>query len=168
MVISIIYLIISFMLDNFMSNIFPSTLSNISFFTTIYIVISLVVIYPYFSNEKKYYLLLIIFGVFFDVLYTGTFILNMVIFLCIGFCVKMFNNVFPENIITTNVISFISVCLYHVLSFVILSLVSSVSYDIMLLISIIIHSFIMTILYTSVSYFCMKYIYKKFNIRYIK
>ena len=96
MIISIIYLIISFILDNFMSNIFPSTLSNISYFSTIYIIISFVIIYPYFSKENKYYLLLIIFGVLFDVLYTGTFILNMVIFLCIGFCIKMLNNISPE------------------------------------------------------------------------
>ena len=73
MIISIIYLVLSFILDNFMSNIFPSTLTNISYFTTIYIIISFVIIYPYFNNEKKYYILLIIFGLLFDILYTGIF-----------------------------------------------------------------------------------------------
>ena len=168
MIISVIYLIISFILDNFMSNIFPSTLSNISYFTTIYIVISFTVIYPYFSNEKKYYLLLIIFGILFDVLYTGTFILNMIIFLCIGFIIKLLNTIFPDNVFTTNMISVISVCSYHILSFIILSLVGGIDYGIMLLINIIIHSFIMTILYTSISCCCMKFIYSKFNIKYIK
>ena len=168
MITTIIYLVLSFILDNFMSNIFPSTLTDISYFTTIYIIISFVIIYPYFSNEKKYYILLMIFGLLFDVLYTGTFILNMVIFLCIGFCIKMLNNIFPENIVTTNVISIVSICLYHILSFIILSIVSGIDYDIMLLINIIIHSFIMTILYTTISYFSMKFVYKKFNVRYIK
>ena len=68
MVISIIYLIISFLFDNFMSNIFPSTLGNVSYFTTIYVIISLVIIYPYYGNEKKYYILAIIFGLLFRII----------------------------------------------------------------------------------------------------
>ena len=84
MIISVIYLIISFILDNFMSNIFPSTLNNISYFTTIYIIISFVIIYPYFGNEKKYYLLIIMFGLLFDILYTGTFVFNLVLFLVLS------------------------------------------------------------------------------------
>lgn len=47
MIISIIYLVISFLLEGIMSNIFPSTLSNISYFTTIYIIISFAIIYPF-------------------------------------------------------------------------------------------------------------------------
>lgn len=168
MITTIIYLVLSFILDNFMSNIFPSTLTDISYFTTIYIIISFVIIYPYFSNEKKYYILLMIFGLLFDVLYTGTFILNIVLFLVIGIFVKILNNVFPENVFTTNIISVIVISLYHILSFIILSLVGSISYDFMLLVNIIIHSVIMTIIYTSISYFGMKYIYSKFNIKQIK
>lgn len=168
MIISIIYLVLSFILDNFMSNIFPSTLTNISYFTTIYIIISFVILYSYFNSEKKYYILLIIFGLLFDILYTGTFIFNMVIFLVIGLVIKILNNLFPENIVTTNLISIISIILYHVISFIILNLVSSINYDFMLLINIIIHSIIMTIIYTSISYFSIRYIFNKFNIKQIK
>ena len=168
MVISIIYMILSFILDNFMSSIFPSTLSNISIFTTIYIIISFVIIYPYFTNKKKYYLLLIIFGLLFDILYTSTFILNMVIFLTIGIIIKILNNNFPENIITTNVISIITISTYHILSYIILSMVSNINYNILLLINIIIHSIIMTITYTTISYYILKIIMSKLNIKQIK
>lgn len=168
MIVSIIYLVLSFILDNFMSNIFPSTLSDISYFTTIYIIISFIIIYPYFSNEKKYYLLVIIFGLLFDIIYTGTFILNMFIFIVLGILIKILNNVFPENAFTTNIISVIVISGYHILSFIILSIVGSVNYDFMLLINIVLKSIIMTIIYTSISYFGMKYIYNKFNIKQIK
>ncbi len=168
MIISIIYLVLSFILDNFMSNIFPSTLTVISYFTTIYIIIAFGIIYPYFGNEKKYYILLIIFGFLFDILYTGTFILNVVLFLVLGILIKMLNGVFPANVFTTNIISFINIVLYHVLSFIILSLVSGIKYDFMLLINIIIHSIFMTFIYSSVSYFSIKFIYGRFNIKQIK
>lgn len=151
-----------------MSNIFPSTLTDISYFTTIYIIIAFGIIYPYFGNEKKYYILLIIFGFLFDILYTGTFILNVVLFLVLGMLIKMLNSVFPANVFTTNIISFINIVLYHVLSFIILSLVSGIKYDFMLLINIIIHSIFMTFIYSSVSYFSIKFIYGRFNIKQIK
>ena len=151
-----------------MSNIFPSTLNNISYFTTIYIIISLVIIYPYFSNEKKYYLLVIVFGLLFDILYTGTFIFNLVLFLVISMVIKLLNNIFPFNVFTTNFISVIAIGIYHILSFIILSLVSSVGYDFVLLINVIVRSVLMTVIYTSISYFVMKYIYGKFNVKQIK
>lgn len=168
MIVSIIYLLLSFILDNFMSNIFPSTLSDISYFTTIYIIISFVIIYPYFSNEKKYYLLVIIFGILFDILYTGTFVFNMFVFLILSILIKMLNNVFPENIFTTNIISIIVISGYHMLSFVIFSIVGSIDYDFMLLINIVIRSTLMTIVYTSISYYVMKFIYNRFNIKQVK
>lgn len=168
MIISIIYLVLSFILDNFMSNIFPSTLSMVSFFTTIYIIISFVIIYPYFSNEKKYYILLIVFGILFDILYTSTFVINMVLFFVLGIVIKILNNVFPNNIITTNLISVIVISFYHIISFIILVLFGNIDYEITLLFNIIIRSVIMTIIYTSISYYVMKFIYNRFNVKHIK
>lgn len=151
-----------------MSNFFPSTLSNISLFTTIYTIIGLVILYPHFNNDKKFYLLAIICGILFDILYTSTLMFNFVIFIIIGIMIKILYNVFPENVFMTNLISFIVIMLYHILCFIILSLLSNISYDFMLLINIITHSIIMTIIYTSISYYVIKFIYNKYGIKYIK
>lgn len=168
MIISILYLVISFLLEGIMSNIFPSTLSNISYFTTLYTIISFVIIYPYFDNDKKYYLLILIFGILFDVLYTSTFFINIFIFIIIGIIIKLLYNLFPENIFMTNIISYICIIIYHILSFIILVIVGYNDYDIMLLFNIIIHSIFMTIIYTSINYFIVKFMYNKFGIKYIK
>ena len=168
MIISILYLVISFLLEGIMSNIFPSTLSNISYFITIYTIISFVIIYPYFDNDKKYYLLILIFGILFDVLYTSTFFINIFIFIIIGIIIKLLYNLFPENIFMTNIISYICIIIYHILSFIILVIVGYNDYNIMLLFNIIIHSIFMTIIYTSISYFIIKFMYNKFGIKYIK
>ena len=168
MIISIIYLVISFILDNFMFNIFPNTLADVNIFSTIYILIAITIIYPYFSNEKKYYLLVVIFGILFDILYTGTFIFNMVLFLVLSIFVKMLNNIFPENVFTTNIISLVAISCYHILSFIVLSIVGNINYDFILLINIVLGSIIMTIIYTSISYYVMRCIYNRFNIKQIK
>ena len=152
MIVSIIYIIISFILENIMSNIFVTTLNNVSPFTTIYTIIALVVIYPYFASDKKYFLLVIIFGFLFDTIYTSTILLNLTIFLVISLLIKTLNNIISDNIIMTNIISLISVATYHILTFIILNIVTSKSYSIILLGKILTHSIIMTIIYTSISY----------------
>lgn len=168
MIVSIIYLVVSFILENVMASIFPATLGNISYFPTIYTIIALVVIYPYFANEKKYYTLVIIFGALFDILYTSTLLLNVVFFLLIALVIKILNTNMSDNIFTINVISIISIILYHLLSFIILNLETSQTYSLILLGNIITHSIIMTIIYTSISYVIIKLIYNKLDMKQVK
>ena len=168
MLLLIIYVLFSFLLEGFMSNIFASALTDVSYFTTIYTVISFVVIYPYFYNKKKYYILLIIFGILFDALYTSTFIVNVVIFLGIGFVIYLLNNILSDNIFMINIISIIAIITYHLLSFIILSIAGYANYSFLLLGRIIVHSIIMTIIYTSLSYLIIKTLFNRFDIKEIK
>ncbi len=161
MLISIIYLVISLFLEVIMSNFFSSTLSDASLFTTIYTIIGLVIIYPHFSNLKKYFLLTIFFGSLFGILYGCGFVFGLIIFLLIGLMIRFLYNVFPENVFMTNLISYISIFLYHLLSFVFLSVFSSISYSFMTLINILLGSIIMTIVYTSISYYIFLVIFNK-------
>lgn len=168
MLLLIIYVLFSFLLEGFMSNIFASSLTDVSYFTTIYTVISFVVIYPYFYNKKKYYILLIIFGILFDALYTSTFIVNVFIFLGIGFVIYLLNNILSDNIFMINIISIIAIITYHLLSFIILSIAGYANYSFLLLGRIIVHSIIMTIIYTSFSYLVIKTLFNRFDIKEIK
>ena len=168
MLLLIIYVLFSFLLEGFMSNIFASSLTDVSYFTTIYTVISFVVIYPYFYNKKKYYILLIIFGILFDALYTSTFIVNVFIFLGIGFVICLLNNILSDNIFMINIISIIAIITYHLLSFIILSIAGYANYSFLLLGRIIVHSIIMTIIYTSLSYLVIKTLFNRFDIKEIK
>lgn len=168
MLLLIIYVLFSFLLEGFMSNIFASSLTDVSYFTTIYTVISFVVIYPYFYNKKKYYILLIIFGILFDALYTSTFIVNVFIFLGICFVIYLLNNILSDNIFMINIISIIAIITYHLLSFIILSIAGYANYSFLLLGRIIVHSIIMTIIYTSLSYLVIKTLFNRFDIKEIK
>jgi len=168
MILTLIYLIFSFILESFMSNIFTSTFSSISIFSTIYTIIALVVVYPFFYNDKKYYIIVLIFGFLFDMIYTSTIPFNMFVFLVMGIVIKMLYNYFPSNIFMTNIISIVSIITYHVVSFIILSIIGYADYSIVLLGNIIIHSILMTIIYTSISYLIINFIYNRYNIKMIK
>ncbi len=168
MLLLFIYVLFSFFIEGFMSNIFASTLTDISYFTTIYTIISIAVVYSYFYNKKKYFILVFIFGFLFDVLYTSTFLVNICIFLVIGFVIYVLNNILSDNVFIINIISMISIILYHILSFVILSITNYANYSFLLLFNIIIHSIVMTIIYTSISYFIVRFLFDRFDLKEVK
>ena len=159
MIVAIIYIIISFLLDGLMSNLLPFNLVDPSYLKTIYSVISLVIIYNYFDNKQKYLKILIVLGIFFDIVYTNTFILNIVVFLVIYIILSIVDYIIPTNIITINIKSISCIFLYHILTYITLLLANYNSYSIKLLGIILLRSIIMTIIYTSISYLIMNKIY---------
>jgi len=168
MIIATIFLIISFLFEGLISNYISSSFSSLNLFSTLYTLIALVVIYPYFYNEKKYYILLIIFGLLLDIVYTNTFMLNIFLFIIISLIIKILNFILPENILMMNLISIFSVILYHTLSYVILTVINYNTYPISLLLDICINSIIMTVIYTSVIYFLAKVLFNKFDMKQIR
>lgn len=168
MLVAIIYTIISFFLDGIISNYVSINIINPSYLRTIYSVISLVIIYQYFSNDSKYLSILIITGLFFDIVYTNTFLLNIVIFIVIYLVLKKIDYIIPNNLLTINIKSIICISIYHILSYIILLITHYNSYSINLLFIILIRSIIMTIIYTTISYIIIKKIYKYLDIQKIR
>lgn len=148
----IIYVIISFLLDCVMSCFTPINLVDPSLFRTIYSIISLVVIFNYFENNKKYLTILIILGILFDIIYTNTFLLNIILFFVISLILKELDYFLPNNLFTINIKALISIWSYHLLSYLILLMVHYNIYTFNLLIIILVRSIIMTIIYTTISY----------------
>jgi len=165
MIIAVTYVIISFLLDGIISNLIPFDLIDPSYFKTIYSIISLVIIYNYFDNQKKYLTILVVLGIFFDIVYTNTFILNIIIFLIIYLILSKLDYLITTNIFTINLKSIVCVSSYHILTYIILLLANYNNYSIKLLGLILLRSIIMTIIYTSISYIFLNKIYDNKRIR---
>ena len=165
MIIAVTYVIISFLLDGIVSNLIPFNLVDPSCLKTIYSVVSLVIIYNYFDNQKKYLQILIVLGIFFDIVYTNTFILNIVVFITIYIILSNLDYVITTNIFTINLKSIVCISSYHILTYIILLLANYNSYSIKLLGIILLRSIIMTIIYTTISYLIMNKIYDNKRIR---
>lgn len=152
----IIYIILSFILDGVFSNYINFNLSDISFFKTIFTLISIIIVSEYFNNKKKYLITLIIVSLVFDIVYTNTFILNTVLFFIIYLINIYLDYKLTNNIVTTNIRMIISISIYHILTYIILLLANYNSYEIYLLPNIIIRNIPMTIIYTTISYILLK------------
>ena len=168
LVISVISLILSLLIQGGVSNCLGYTFTNLSMFYTIYVLVNLGVILPYFDNKKKYFILLVIFGLIIDIAYTNTFVLNVFIFVVIYFFNKLFYSILPYNLFTVNISSVISIFIYHIISFVILLMVRYDSYSLSMLGIAISHSIIMTVIYASVMYLFIHFIYHKFGLKEVR
>ena len=161
MIIVIIHMIISFFLDGFISNYISTDIINPSYLRTIYSVVSLVVIFNYFENKTKYLYLLVVLGILFDIVYTNTFLVNIVIFFVIYLFLSIIDYYLPNNLFTINLKSLISVAIYHIMSYLILLLAHYHNYNSRILSLILTRSIIMTVIYTTISYLVIKKIYDK-------
>lgn len=166
MIIVIIYVIISFFLDGIFSNYVSMDIINPSYLNTIYSVIALVIIFSYFENKTKYIYILIILGIFFDITYTNTFLVNVAIFFILYLFLNIIDYHLSNNLFTVNIKALISITIYHIMTYIILLLAHYHNYPISLLSLILTRSIIMTIIYTTISYLLIKKIYYlKYNKR---
>lgn len=168
MIIILIYIILSFTLDGLISTYLNANIIELSYLTTIFSIISIVIIYDYFENQKKYLLVTIIMAILFDIVYTNTFLLNVIIFIIIYLIIKQLDYYISNNIFTINIKSLVAIYTYHIMTFIILLLTHYNSYDMKIFLNIILKSAINTIIYTTISYLILKKVYYKFYEKKIK
>lgn len=167
-IVSVISLLFSLLIQGLMSNFFGYTIDNLSIFSAVYVLINLVVLMPYFEDNKKILIILIIFGLLMDMVYSNTCIFCTCIFLVIFYFNKMLNFFFPSNLLTINIFSILSMIVYHVLTFIFLVILKFDSYGILVLLKVIGCNIIMTIIYTTILYFLISFIYKKFDLKIVR
>lgn len=165
---SIGLLTISFFLQGILSNFIGYTYQDVSIFSTVYVLITLLLIYPYFENKKKYLILLVVFGWLMDVVYANTFLLNISLFYLLYKFSSLFHFLFPYNLVTINISSVLSVFVYHILSFSLLGLLRFDEYSFVMLVRILGCSIIMTVIYTTVSYLVIKFIKQRIELKEVK
>lgn len=80
---------ISLLLDGILTNYLPFLPNDLSLFTPLLTITSLVLIYPFFrKQEKNYYITLFIIGIIYDLFYTNLLFFHAVIFLILGVIIK--------------------------------------------------------------------------------
>ena len=167
-IIAIASTLFSFLLMGMISNYQGYIPSSLSWFQTIYPLVALLILAPYFENKKKLIALVIITGLLTDIIYSHSIILNACLFATIYYFSKTFHFFFPYNLLTINISNLLSIFIYHIISFLILLLLRYDSYNLLTLGKILSHSILMTIIYTSIIYLLIDFIYKKFELKEIK
>ena len=162
----LIIIIISIYLDGFLSLFLPYIPHDLSFFTPMFTLVSLILIYPlYKKKEKKYYIISFIIGFIYDLLYTNLLFYNAVIFLLFGFIIK---KVYDNFDITNFIISLYIIVLitsYEIINGLLICLLVPVTpIDVLYKIT---HSLLLNIIYGEVIFLIIRllpYKYKRIDI----
>ncbi len=166
--IPIIILIISILLDGILTNFLPFLVNDLSIFTPLLTVVSIFIIYPFYrKHEKKYYIILFIVGIIYDLLYTNLLFFNGILFLVIGLISKFINKNYEVTPLRLIIYIIIIVFFYESITGLILFIFRLVPVTIYKVFYKIIHSLLLNIIYSEILYLIIKLIpekYKKISI----
>lgn len=141
-------IISSFILDIILSNVLPFMKGDLSIFTSLFVPITIYLIYPFYKNQElKYYIESFIIGIIYDLIFTNLLFFDGVIFLIISLVsVKIYKNFIVDKYKNIMYV-FLIVILYEFLVasiFLIFNLVPICFYDFVYKIS---HTLLINVVY---------------------
>ncbi len=162
--ISIVIIVISLILDGLLSNFLPFMVGSLSFFTPLFTVMSIFLIYPFFKKKEKrsYFMMIGIAGIIYDLLYTNLLFFHALIFLVLGGVVVLLYRYLDINFFMVLIEAVIIVFLYQGLTtflFFIMSVVPVHFSDFLYLVE---HTLLINIIYTEIVYFITCLLPKKY------
>ena len=161
---TIIILSISVILDGLLTNYLPFLVNNLSYFTPLLTVVSIFIIYPLNrKKEKKFYKIIFVTGIIYDLLYTNLLFLNSLLFLLITLVSKYIYKNFEITWFKLIIYTVIIITIYETSYASILFIFRVVPVTLNKLYYKISHTLILNIIYTEILYVIIKYLPKKYR-----
>lgn len=160
--------LISLLLDGFLTNILPYTVENLSLLTPSLTLISLLLVYPFYrKKEMKYTILILITGIIYDLLYTNLLFFNAILFYIVIKVMQYIYKKYEINYFTIIINTIIAITTYEVLQVIIISIYNLYPITLYSLVYKIKSSLLLNIIYAELIYFIISIIprkYRKINI----
>lgn len=161
MIISFGLLLLSLLLDGIISNYLPFLMNQLSYFTPLLSLTSLLFLYPMFQKkEKRYYVVAFLFGVLYDLLYTNLLVYDGLVFLLFAFLVVKLHQTVPTFFLFQLLYLVVFLLLYESMRAIFFCLIQQIPLTWNDLWYKITHSMILNICYGSVLYFVVKMSFK--------
>ena len=148
-----IFILISIIIDGLIPNITLFDFNNITYFSSLCTLVSLVIVY----DDKYFYHLLIFTGIIYGSLYHNNLLISFVLFFSSLIIIKYYKRIFTNNLGTIILEILISICFYELLYFLIMSFFVFNNFNYYNYLYKVTHSIVFNILY-GISFF---YLYDK-------
>lgn len=159
-----IIMLLSLLLDGILTNYLPYLPNNLSFFTPMLTLVSIIIIYQFYrKDEKKYYINIFILGFIYDLFYTNLLFFNAVLFTIIAIINKKIQKTTSLNFFNILIETIVIIIIYELLTGFILFTYNIVPVTIIKVLYKIIHSILLNVIYIEVLYFILKKIPKKYK-----
>lgn len=166
MLFSIIVVILSFLLDGILTNFLPFGVGDLSFFTPLTTLVSLVVVYQLFyysHNQKKYLIMSFIIGFLYDLFYTNLLFFNAFLFLLLAYITTFLYKQLGEGYIRILIRVLLAILLYEVLTAVCIIILNLVPMSLERLWYKFSHSIFLNLAYAEVIFIIIQLIPKKYR-----
>lgn len=164
MVVAILMVAFSLLLDGILTNFLPYMVQDLSFFTPMLTLVSIIIIYPFFKKHlRNYFIICFVTGIIYDLLYTNLLFLNGILFLTIGILTMLFYRYFEVRYFTLILAIISMICIYECLTVSIILLFQLVPVTFGRLFYKISHSLLLNIIYGEVLYGMIQLLPKKYK-----
>ena len=162
-----IYFIIIF------SFLFEAAFSNIitlnSVFTPLFLITSLVILYPYFNNRNfNFIVVCLLCGLFYDIIFSNSAFVNTISFTVCGAFIILGYNYVNYNILSSNFFNIIIIIFYRVVSYLLLCILDYTSFNEIHLLEGIYNSLLVNVVYGIIIFILVDKLAKIFQIRKIE
>ena len=159
-----IILIVSILLDGVLTNFLPYLVNDLSIFTPLFTVVSIFIIYPLNrKKETKFFILIFIVGIIYDLLYTNLLFLNGLLFVLIALLSKVIYKNFETGYFKLIIYTILIIIVYESVYAGILFIYRVVPITFYKLIYKISHTLILNIIYTEILYLIINKLPKKYK-----
>ena len=159
-----IILIVSILLDGVLTNFLPYLVNDLSIFTPLLTVVSIFIIYPLNrKKETKFFILIFIVGIIYDLLYTNLLFLNGLLFVLIALLSKVIYKNFETSYFKLIIYTILIIIVYESVYAGILFIYRVVPITFYKLIYKISHTLILNVIYTEILYLIINKLPKKYK-----
>lgn len=159
----IIIIIISLILDGFLTNILPFMVGDLSFFTPLFTLTVISILYPYYRKKEKYFFIMVfITGIIYDLLYTNLLFFNGLLFIGISYISKLINKNYEMNYLRLIIYIILMITIYETVTALILVIFNLFPITISKVFYKITHSLIINIIYGELIYLILNKLPKKY------
>ena len=157
-----VILIVSFLLDGIISKYIPIN----GIFYPLFSLVSLLVAYPYFCDDKRnYYKCSFIIGLLYDLIYTDTMVFYAFLFLFMAFIIIKLSIILASNYFNMIIIALVSIVIFRSVSYIFIVITGNISFNYHIWIRGIYSSILINVIYTIILLFITNLISKIFNIK---
>lgn len=158
----ILILLISFALEGIFSNFISANSILIPLFT----IISFVIVYPYFKNEKnKFYIYSLVVGLLYDIVYTNCPFINTFTFLITSLMISLMYEYITVSKFNVTLINIIILLFYQTISYIVLCFFSYTTFNEITLLTTLYSSIIINVIYGFLLFILVSFLDKNHKIR---
>ena len=155
-------LVISLLLEAIFSNI----VSLNSLLIPLFLITSLVIIYPYFCKKNiNFFLVCLVSGFLYDLIFADSLFINTLSFSFIGIIIILGYSYVNYSIYSSNILNIIIIILYRIISYLLLCIIGYTTFNENILLSGISSSLILNVIYGLILYLVIDMISKIFVIK---